>query len=261
MWNKDAAIARRHACAGGSASLPGLYRFVGAVPCASFCVPLRARRRRYLERHLHETRLRPWQVWKRPRRGRGYGCRRCLDDAAPGGGCSPGRGTLSADAPPEGASRLRARRALVAGAPALRRLAVVRAARVGGRATWHIRLIKFGISFLCWSRAPRCGLARGPNNVMYSSGAPGAVRLTRPSTKRKSTSFWSHPSAERGRAPGLCALWRRASRSPPTAPSAAAAASATAAVDGAPLLAVSRTSGTLVRRAPSPRPCRYEACR
>ena len=114
MWNKDAAIARRHACAGGSASLPGLCRFVGAVPCASFCVPLRARRRRYLERHLHETRLRPWQVWKRTRRGRGYGCRRCLDDAAPGGGCSPGRGTLSADAPPEGASRLLrgARRAL-----------------------------------------------------------------------------------------------------------------------------------------------------
>ena len=47
----------------------------------------------------------------------------------------------------------------------------------------------------------------------------------------------------------------------PTAPSAAAAASATATVDGAPLLAVSRTSGTLVRRAPSRRPCRYEACR
>jgi len=42
----------------------------------------------------------------------------------------------------------------------------------------------------------------------------------------KSTSFGWHPSAERGRAPGLCALWRRASRSPPTAPSAAAAASA-----------------------------------
>lgn len=33
---------------------------------------------------------------KRPRRGRGCGCRRCLDDVAPGGGRSPGRGTLSA---------------------------------------------------------------------------------------------------------------------------------------------------------------------
>jgi hypothetical protein len=55
-------IARRHACARGSASLRGLCRLVGAVPCASFCVPLRARRRRFLERHLLETRLRPWQM-------------------------------------------------------------------------------------------------------------------------------------------------------------------------------------------------------
>ena len=83
-----------------------------------------------------------------------------------------------------------------------------------------------------------------------------------PGTKWR-TSFGGAPFLylERGRAPGLCELWRRASRSSPTAPSAAAAASATATVDGAPLLAVSRTSGTLVRRAPSRRPCRYEACR
>ena len=82
-----------------------------------------------------------------------------------------------------------------------------------------------------------------------------------PSRNKMAHLLWWGSLLERGRAPGLCELWRRASRSSPTAPSAAAAASATATVDGAPLLAVSRTSGTLVRRAPSRRPCRYEACR
>ena len=122
----------------------------------------------------------------------------------------------------------RGRRAAGAGAVVAHRFVI--------NTPYSFRLLASKKLLLCWSRAPRCADSRvvptwcdvqsSQGGVSLCPRCPHILSTSDRIQPTKSTSFGWHPSAERGRAPGLCALWRRASRSPPTAPSAAAAASA-----------------------------------